>query len=75
LTGIHASNFAAWSSTRAISEKNLKIIAQSLGIDKSEALKGLELRRRDVAIAREVQAKFEKLIAQQQPTVQKGKAA
>ena len=62
LTGIHASNFAAWTHKRHISEKNLKVIADALGMPKHEVLRGFEMRRKDEVAAREVQAKLEKLI-------------
>lgn len=63
VTEIDPSNFAAWSNSRGISERNLNLIAQRLGISKLEFMQGLELRRQDAAITREVAAKFEKLIA------------
>jgi hypothetical protein len=62
LTGIHASNFAAWSNARHISEKNLTVIAQALGMEKPEVLRGFELRRHDNRTAQTVAAKLEALI-------------
>ena len=63
LTGFDPTAFAAWSNSREISGRNLKIIATALGIEKHEVLKGLELRKQDSAIARAVQQKLEALIA------------
>lgn len=64
LTGIDPSNFAAWSSgNRGISEKNLEVLSERLSMAKSAVLEGLELRREDTAIARQVHQKFEQLIA------------
>lgn len=59
LTGIDASNFAAWSSSRHISERNLGVIATALGMEKAEVLRGFELRRHDNRTAQEVSAKLE----------------
>ncbi|MEP0923476.1 hypothetical protein [Leptolyngbya sp. ST-U4] len=61
ITGIDASNFTAWSSRRHISERNLGVIADALGIEKSEVLRGFELRRQDTRMAREVAEKLERL--------------
>jgi hypothetical protein len=63
LTGIDSTAFAAWSSSREISGRNLKIIATALGMEKHEVLQGIELRKTDTAIARAVQQKLEALIA------------
>lgn len=63
LTNIDPSNFAAWTAKRKLSERNMNLIAERLGMDKYEFMRGLEMKRADVAIAREVQAKFEKIIA------------
>jgi hypothetical protein len=62
LTGIDASNFAAWSSTRHISERNLGVIAKALGMEKSEVLRGFEMRRRDTQTAKDVAAKLEQWV-------------
>lgn len=61
LTEIDASNFAAWSSTRHISERNLGVIATALGMEKAEVLRGFELRRHDNRTAQTVAAKLESL--------------
>lgn len=64
LTRLDPSTFVGWSSgNRGISERNLTLIAESLGMEKAAVLEGLELRRQDVAIARAVHHKFEQLIA------------
>jgi hypothetical protein len=62
LTGLDASNFAAWSSTRHISEKNLGVIAAALGMEKSEVLRGFELRRQDTKAAKAVTEKLSALM-------------
>ncbi|MCY7273166.1 MAG: hypothetical protein LH702_05340 [Phormidesmis sp. CAN_BIN44] len=69
LTGFDSSNFAAWFNRRGLSERNRAIIAQRLGMDQFEFLKGLELRRQDMAIAREVQAKLEAIISSRKEAV------
>lgn len=63
LTGFDASNFAAWSSHRRISEKNLTVIAEKLNMSKLQVLEGLDLRRQDTAISRQVQEKLDRVIA------------
>ncbi|MDX2215256.1 MAG: hypothetical protein SFY66_18475 [Oculatellaceae cyanobacterium bins.114] len=63
LTGIHASNFAAWSNNRHISERNLGAIAQALGMEKSEVLRGFELRRKDNQTTAKITERIEALIA------------
>lgn len=62
LTGINASSFSAWTSTRKISERNLEKIAQKLGMTKSELIEGLDLRREDAAKSKRVRAKADQLI-------------
>ena len=61
VTGIHSTAFSAWSSDRAISEKNIIVIAKALGISKSEALRGLDLRRQDNKRCRKVAQMLESL--------------
>jgi hypothetical protein len=63
LTGFDATAFAAWSGTREISGRNLKIIAVALGMEKHQVLEGIELRKKDTATARAVQERLETLIA------------
>jgi hypothetical protein len=63
LTGFDATAFASWSNNREISGRNLNIIARALGMEKHEVLKGIELRKRDTALARAVQEKLEHLIS------------
>ncbi len=63
LTGFDPTAFAAWGNNREISGRNLNAIAQALGMEKHEVLKGIELRKKDSAIARQVQQKLEALIA------------
>ncbi|MBD2019234.1 hypothetical protein H6F43_03435 [Leptolyngbya sp. FACHB-36] len=63
LTGFDPSNFAAWNGNRRISERSLERIAQSIGMDKPDLLRALELRRQDAAIARNAQTKADKLIS------------
>lgn len=63
LTGFDPSYFSAWSSSRRISEKNLSVIAERLNLTKPQVLEGLELRRQDVAIARRVHDKLDRVIA------------
>jgi hypothetical protein len=62
LTGIRANNFPRWDRGRRISEQTLERLAVGLRTSKLEVLKGFELRRQDVAIARAAQAKAEQLI-------------
>lgn len=62
LTRIDASNFASWSASRHISERNLGVIATALGMEKAEVLQGFELRRRDNQTAQSVAAKLEALL-------------
>jgi hypothetical protein len=62
LTGIDASNFPRWDSGKRISERTLERIAQGLHTSKLDVLRGFELRRQDVAIARTAQEKAEQLI-------------
>lgn len=69
LTGFDPAAFAAWSNSREISGRNLNAIAQALGMEKHEVLKGIELRKADSAIARMVQAKLERLLASRNPVV------
>ncbi|WNZ22719.1 hypothetical protein HJG54_07520 [Leptolyngbya sp. NK1-12] len=69
LTGIDASNFAAWSNHRHISKRNLGIIATALGMEKSEVLRGFELRRHDNRTAQTVAAKLARATSpQEQPS-------
>lgn len=62
LTGIDASNFSAWGSSRGISERNIDRIAEALGMSKLAFMEGLELRRKDAAAARSAQEKLERYI-------------
>lgn len=62
LTGFDSGAIAAWSSTREISGKNLSAMAKALGMEKHEVLQGIELRKQDTAIARDVQRKLEQFI-------------
>jgi hypothetical protein len=64
LTGFGASDFAAWTKSRGLSERSLNAISQELGMEKPDLLKGLELRREDAAIARKVQERMKWLAAQ-----------
>jgi len=63
LTGFDQTAFAAWSNSREISGRNLNLIAQALSMEKHEVLQGIELRKQDSALARQVQQKLERLIA------------
>lgn len=63
LTGFHPTYFSAWSSSRHLSERSLGIIASALGVDKAVVLAGFELRRTDVAQAKQVEKKAEQLIS------------
>ncbi|HEY9762379.1 MAG TPA: hypothetical protein V6D07_07625 [Trichocoleus sp.] len=63
LTRIDARYFSAWSTSRSISEKSLELIAQALGLTKSEVLQGFDLRREDAALAQAAQVKASKLIS------------
>jgi hypothetical protein len=62
LTKFDATAFAAWSNAREISGRNLNAIAQALGMEKHEVLRGIELRKQDTVTARKVQAKLEQLL-------------
>lgn len=63
ITGINASSFVSWSMGRGISEKNLTVLSEALGMSKAEVLAGLELRREDAAIARQVAEKIDRLMS------------
>lgn len=63
LTGFGARDFAAWTKSRGLSERSLNVLAEQLGMEKTDLLKGLELRRQDAALARKVQERIKQLIA------------
>ena len=62
LTGIEASYFSAWTKSRRLSERSLTLVAERLGMDEHDVLKGLTLRRRDAAIARKFQERVRQLV-------------
>ncbi|MGF1566868.1 MAG: hypothetical protein ACFCVD_02135 [Nodosilinea sp.] len=67
LTQIQSDSFSAWSSTRRISEASLTAIANALGIDREEVLRGFDLRRQDSAHAKAAKEKAARLLAYLQP--------
>lgn len=62
LTRIYASSFPKWDQGKTLSERTLERIASGLCTTKLEVLKGFELRRQDVEIARAAQSKANQLI-------------
>ncbi|MBD1876948.1 hypothetical protein H6F75_26030 [Nodosilinea sp. FACHB-131] len=62
LTKMQADYFSAWSATRSMSEASLTAIAEALGIDREEVLRGFDLRREDYVLAQAAQKKAARLL-------------
>lgn len=67
LTGYQASSFSEWtnSETRQMSGNTQERIAQKLGMDKLEFIKGWDSRREDASVARKYQEQLTQIIDSQ----------